>query len=66
MIVYSETVIYVTECYGEMNISDVVVADCTVSGKFFLFKAGGTRNMYKFIQVVAGGMFQTSGECSLC
>ena len=34
MILYSENIIYVTECYGEMNISDGVVADFTVSGKF--------------------------------
>ena len=34
MILYSENVIYVTESYGQMTISDGVVAECTVSGKF--------------------------------
>jgi hypothetical protein len=50
MILYSENVIYVTECYGEMNISDGAVADCTLSGKFWSKEGiqGICTNLYKW------------------
>ena len=39
-----------TECYGEMNIFHGVVADCTVSGKFWSKEGiqGICTNLYKW------------------